>query len=433
MNLMQSTATGTAPPGPPADDVRAIVHREPVRTLDGRVIGYTVSVEFALTGIPTQRGTDAPLRPVVAPEVVHATYMSLDLPNLVSDRYVFLPATPLMLDGFVPTPVVTGRLVLDLPVGYEHTAGAVERAAALRGLGMHLCLADYRGEPLQEALLAQLAYVTVDVSTAALPRPALVHHVHAAGARVLAAGATTTQAEDACRAAGVDGLRLLPGTGRAVAPLPPTGGPVARADARVLRAAELQCLALIHLLSQEDVDLAAVSQVIDTDPVLTLRSLHLVNSGAFALSDPVDTVHRAVVLLGIREVTTLVAALLLDARPDAMDSLWFILARALTCEALADEPTGYTVGMLSALSAQLGVPADVVLEKVGVSEVVASAVAAEEGPLGAVLAAVRAHEHQDSAGVYAAGLLPAEVSAAYVRCLADALSTARVVTREPGA
>ncbi|HEY3436391.1 MAG TPA: HDOD domain-containing protein [Actinotalea sp.] len=423
-----------AHPGQPLDDVRAIVHREPVRTMDGGVIGYTVSVEFVLAGVPTQRGAHAgDHRAIVTPEVVHATCMSLDLPNLVADRYAFLPATPAMLDGFVPQPVVSGRLVLDLPVGYEHTDGALDRAGALRGLGMELCLVDYRGEPYQEALLPHLAYVVVDAGLPGIPLADVVRHVHAAGARVLAAGVGTAAIHDACRAAGVDAVRLLPGQVRPIDPVPPVGGPTARTDARVLRAAELQCLALMHLLSQPEVDLAEVSQVIDTDPVLTLRCLHLVNSGAFALNAPVDTVHRAVVLLGIRELTTLVAALLLDSRPDAMDSLWFILARALTCEALADDPAGYTVGMLSALSAQLGVPADVVLEKVGVSQGVADAVSSQSGPLGAVLSAVRAHEHQDSAGVYAAGLLPAEVSAAYVRCLADALATAKVVTRDDAA
>lgn len=407
----------------PPEPTQTTVHREPVVALDGRVVGYTVSVTVTAAQIPTQPGQRSPAANAVPvpPDVLHTRYMALDLPNLVADRYVFLPATPAMLDGYVPQPVVPGRLVLDLPVRFEYTDDAVQRAAALRGLGMQLALLDYRGDPEQEALLPHVGFVTVDVSSPTLPLPALVHHVHAAGVRVLATGVHSSIVEDECRAAGVDGLRDGP------APAPP-----ADAGARVLRAGELQCLALMHLLSQPEVDLGAVSQVIDTDPVLTLRVLHLVNSGAFALHASVDTVHQAVVLLGVREVTTLVAALLLDARPDAMDSLWFILARALTCESLADDPTGYTVGMLSALAEQLSVPVGVVLEKVGVSEAVSDAVRSEQGPLGSVLAAVRAHERKDSAAVLEAGLLPGEVSNEYVRCLSDALATARTVTREPG-
>lgn len=398
--------------GSPLASTRSTVHREPVVTLDGRVVGYAVSVTVHTAAGP------------VPPDLLHAQYMALDLPNLVADRYVFLPATEAMLDGFLPPPVVPGRLVLDLPPGYENRPDAVERAAALRGLGIQLALVEYRGTPAQEALLPHVGFVVVEPNDPGLPLPALVHHLHGQGCRILGLDVTSALVTDECRAAGVDALR---------------GGQAERARAadapsssRVLRAGELQCLALMHLLTQPEVDFDAVAQVVDTDPVLTLRVLHLVNSGAFALVNEVDTVHQAVVLLGSREVTTLVSALLVDARPDAMDSLWFILARALTCEKLADDPTGYTVGMLSALAEQLGVPVEVILEKVGVSSLVADAIQAEAGELGEVLFAVKSHERNDAAGLLATGLTPAEVSSTYVSCLGDALATARTVTRDDG-
>lgn len=426
------TTPGAMAPGASTPSPGTMVHRESVVAFDGRVIGYTVSVSVATAEVPTQgvRRGPPPLSAVPL-DVLHAEYMRLDLPNLVSDRYAFLPATPAMLDGYVPVPLVPGRLVLELPLRFEYTDDAVDRCAALRGLGMQLALMGYRGDPDQEALLPQVAFVVLDPNLPDLPLAALVHHAHSAGVRVLAAGVTSAAIEDECRAAGVDALRVGYGRQyRGTQTVVPTGVPAG--GARVLRAGELQCLAVMHLAAQPEVNLSGVAQVIDTDPVLTLRLLHLVNSGAFALQSAVDTVHQAVVLLGVREVTTLVAALLLDARPDAMDSLWFILARALTCEELSDDPAGYTVGMLSALTEQLGLPVDVVLEKVGVSQPVADAVRDQQGPLGAVLAAVRAHERKDPGAVLEAGLLPAEVSSAYVRCLANALATAKTATRAPG-
>ena len=115
-----------------------------------------------------------------------------------------------------------------------------------------------------------------------------------------------------------------------------------------------------------------------------------------------------------------------------MDRLWVILARAMACEALSDDPAGYTVGMLSALAAQLGVPVEALLAKVGVSASVADAIRAEAGPLGNVLRAVRAHERSHTAGVLATGRAPGEVSRVYLGCLRDALAIARTVTRDPG-
>jgi EAL and modified HD-GYP domain-containing signal transduction protein len=388
------------------------VHRMPVVAMDGRIIGYSVTVEH---GMPDGLA------------IAEALYQDLDLANLVADRYAFLPATPAMLDGFVPTPVAPGRLVLDLPRGYEQTHDAVPRAGALRGLGMALCLTGFRGTPNQVALLPFLTFAVVDAADPTLAT--LVHQAHAAGVRVLAARVDSTVDEDLCRAAGIDGIRLGP-TSHDVGEIPTQRTP--SAPGRVLRAGEMQCLAIMHLLVQPEVAVSDVAQVIETDPVLTLRVLHLVNSGAYALVEQVDTVRQAVVLLGPKEVWTLVAALALDSRPDAMDRLWVILARAMACEVLADDPAGYTVGMLSALAAQLGVPVDALLATVGVSDLVAEAIRAEAGPLGAVLRAVRAHEHSHTAGVLATGRSPGVVSEVYLGCLRDALAIARTATRDPG-
>lgn len=479
-----STPRTTAP-------VMARVHRDPVVALDGRVLGYTITLSLDMApGIPSQVGASAPETygaasagvlgassvgassvggpavggPAVVPAPVepdpteasahaaptpwspggtpaipagvaaraagsrlgallHEQYLALDLANLVADRFAFVPATPEMLDGFVPTPAVPGHLVLDLPHGFEHRDDAQRRAAALRGLGVVLGLSGYRGEPAQVALLPLLAFVTLDssvVGVAAGPGvetadlAGMVRTAHHAGVSVLADDVDAVVAAR-CRTAGVDALR-----GGVSQP--------ASGEGQVLRAGQLQCLAVMHLLNEPDRDLGKVAEVIDTDPVLTLRTLHLVNSGAFALRREVDTVHQAVILLGPRELSSLVAALALDARPGAMDSLWRILARALTCESLADDPAGYTVGMLSALIEELGVPADVVLEKVGVSQVLGDAVRSEAGPLGAVLGAVVAHERRDYAKVLALGIAPLIVSDEYLRCLASALATARAVT-----
>lgn len=400
-----TTAPDAAVATAPADE-RAWVHREPVVTTAGTVLGYVVTV--TADGVP----------PEARALVEHARYMELDLAAIVADRIAFIPATVPMLDGIFPEPVVPGRLVLDLPTRFEQLPDATDRATALRALGARLALVGYRATPTQDGLLRYVDFVVVDVREVGVEAlPGLVERARQAGPQVLVTGATDPATFERCVAAGVDGMRAVYGERR------PTGG-----QTRVLRAGELQCLAVLHLLSQPDVQLSEVAQVVDTDPVLTLRVLHLVNSGAFGITS-VDTVLQAVVLLGARELTALVSALLVDARPDAMDSLWFILARALTCEALSDDGAGYTVGMLSALASELGLPPEVVVEKVGVSAMVADAVVDGSGPLGQVLTAVRAHENKDPDAVVAAGLDPAEVSDTYLRCVADALATAQTATR----
>jgi len=421
----------------------ARLHREPIVAFDGHVVGYTVTLdldvphgvtpphhapEIETFALPQPMdGGDHCLVPNDAARALHEGYLALDLPNLVADRYVFLPATPAMLNGELPHAPAAGRLVLDLPHGFEESVDAGRRTARLRGYGVGLCLSGYRGGTNQDVLLPMLDFVTVDTDLLGAPadlllvdRPApalaeLVSRLHAAGTRVLAPDVDPLTAAR-CRVAGVDALR---------------GGatpPVTDPEPRPLRAGQVQCLAVMHLLHQHPVELSKVSEVVDTDPVLTVQVLHLVNSGAFSLRRGIDTVGQAVILLGPRELTTLVATLALEARPGAMDSLWRILARALTCEEVSDDAAGYTVGLLSALVEELGVPLASVLEIVGVSDDLADALTHHRGPLGQVLAAVLAHERKDYAAVLAAGLAPMRVSDAYVRCLANALATARAVS-----
>lgn len=399
-----------------ADDpepVRATVHRVPIVGADNAMLGYGVTVTMAHDAVPA-----AAPRPV-RDDVLHSQYLGLDLASLVADRDVFLPAVGGMLDGFVPTPPPGSHLVLDLPHGFELREDSARRSTALRALGVQLNLQAFAATPQQVALLPHLDYVTVDPEVLVRPLDEVVRAAHAHNVRVLATHVHDVPTQARCLVAGVDALRG--GVAERSASAHELHGP------KVLRPGQLQCLAALHLLHQPEVNLGEVAEVIDIDPVLTLRVLHLVNSGAFSLVARVDTVTRAVVLLGIREVTALVAALAIDARNGAMDSLWTILARALACEAIAGDPAAYTVGMLSALIEQLGVPADIVLEKVGVSEVVADAVRDRTGELGPVLRAVVAHERHDSDGVVDAGFDPADVSDTYLTCLADALETARAV------
>lgn len=397
------------------------IHRLPILSLTGPVIGYAVRIQLDLPGANREDLAAA----------LQDGYTHLDIPNLVADRYCFLPATAAILDGFLPVAGAPSHLVIELPRGFAFLKGADQRAASLRKMGVQLALEEYTCEPAQDALLPYVSFVVVDPQVPEDLLAARTRHAHAHGARVIAMGVQDEWAQERCRRNDVDAIRAAyPASRQPTAPPPTTQAPSAP---RVLRAAEMQCLAIVDMLSGPDVDYPGVAQLIDTDPVLTVRVLHLVNSGAFGVRHAVDTVHQAVVMLGPKETLALAMALLVDARPDTMDRLWFILARALACETLAGSAVGYTVGMLSSLSEQLGVPDTVILEAVAVTTTVERAIRAESGPLGAALSAVRAHERGDLPGVSRAGFDPSVVSRAYVKAVADGLATALAVSPDPAA
>lgn len=67
-------------------------------------------------------------------------------------------------------------------------------------------------------------------------------------------------------------------------------------------------LRLRRILADPDFTMAEVAVVISQDPAITMRLLRLVNSSLYGFTSRVETVSRAVVLLGARQVHDLVLA-----------------------------------------------------------------------------------------------------------------------------
>jgi EAL and modified HD-GYP domain-containing signal transduction protein len=195
---------------------------------------------------------------------------------------------------------------------------------------------------------------------------------------------------------------------------------VLRCSTPVLRAAQ-------HLLEQAATSQTTLAGVVESDPVLVLRVLHLANQhthGGYAA----DTVWQAIKVLSPTALASLVADLLTDASPGAMDGLSQILARGLACEALSGDRIGFTAGVLTALADRLGVPSEIVLEVAGVSREVVTAVRAGTGAWGQALHAVIAYERGDAAGLGRTSLSPVDVYDTYLRGATEAMSTEQAIT-----
>ncbi len=195
---------------------------------------------------------------------------------------------------------------------------------------------------------------------------------------------------------------------------------------QVLRCSSSALCAAQHLLEQAAPEARALTQVVESDPVLTLRVLHLANQSV-RHHYQADTVPQAIRVLGTETLGSLVNELLMEATLGAMGNLWRVLARALTCEELSGDRIGFTAGLLSGLADELGAPPALVLDVAGVSRDVSDAVRFGTGPWGPVVTAVVAYERNDAMGVARSGIAPVEVYDAYLRGATDAMATAQAI------
>jgi EAL and modified HD-GYP domain-containing signal transduction protein len=106
------------------------------------------------------------------------------------------------------------------------------------------------------------------------------------------------------------------------------------------------------------------------------------------------------------------------------DDLWSVLARAHACQRLAAHSAdlAFTIGLLSGAAEMLGAPVSAVAEGSGVGAEARSALLDGDGEAGRALTAVLAHERDDVDGIARTGLMPFDVSRAYLESLSESLT-----------
>lgn len=346
-------------------------------------------------------------------DLLHDAYESLDLEKYIADRPAFIWGTAEMLDGTQSLPPASGGLGLLIHPSATLRADGAEHVIALSEHKVPTILVNFSGTPGQRALLPFVTHVMVDISDPALELPGLIEIAHNAGISVIAENVRGKSGPAKAWTLGVDYI---------MGSIYQQERPAAQ---RNLAPGEIQCLEVVRLLSQAEVDTTKIADVLGSDPEMAVRVLHLVNSVAIGLPQRVDSLHRSIVMLGPTRLTTLVMASLISSRVQQMDALWFLLARAAACRELIGDDTGYTVGLLSAFAEETGIPVDVLIEKTLVSAEVAAALSSYEGDLGATLRAVVAHEQGDIQSIMETAWTPEQVSRAYLAALPWALDTVR--------
>jgi c-di-GMP-related signal transduction protein len=390
------SAGSSASNAPPTFSRLAIVDRQ------RHVLAYALPITNAAGRTPADLS-----------ELLHDAYESLDLEKYIADRPAFIWGTAEMLDGTQSLPPAAGGLGLLIHPTATLRADGAEHVIALSERKVPTILVNFEDAPGQRALLPFVTHVMVDISNPELELPGLIEVAHNAGISVIAENVRGKAGPAKAWTLGVDYIM----------------GSIYQhtrtAAQRTLAPGEIQCLEVVRLLSQEEVDTTKIAAVLGSDPEMAVRVLHLVNSVAIGLPQRIDSLHRSIVMLGPTRLTTLVMASLISSRVQQMDALWFLLARAAACRELIGDDTGYTVGLLSAFAEETGIPVDVLIEKTLVSAEVAAALSSYEGDLGATLRAVVAHEQGDIQSIMETAWTPEQVSKAYLTALPWALDTVR--------
>ena len=173
-------------------------------------------------------------------------------------------------------------------------------------------------------------------------------------------------------------------------------------DLSINKLAIMQLLAIVHNL---ETPIEELEEKIVRDVSLSFKLMKLVNSPFFGVPKEVDSVKRAIVLLGRDEVRKMVSLLALSGVNDQPQGMVEIaLMRAKTCELLGKR-TGlaadgyFTVGMFSALDVLMEQPIRAIITKLPLSEEITAAILKRGGIMGASLSCALAMEKAQWANI----------------------------------
>ena len=346
-------------------------------------------------------------------EVILNVFTVFGLDELVGGRLAFINLTRSFLVDRQPVPFPPERVVLEVLEDAQPDAELLEALQRLRNAGYRIALDDFVYQPRLEPLVRAAHLVKVE-----LPRvpegqlAAQARHLRRLGVELLAEKVETQASFEECRDAGFHYFQGYfferPSLVRG----------------RSLETSRLQALDLLAQLQSPDQDPDRLVELIGKDVGLSYKLLRYLNSPLFRAARPVDSVRRAVIYLGPRELRTWASLMALTSVPGKPPALATgFMVRARLCESLArsaglaDPDRCFTAGLFSGLDALLDAPLEELLSKLHLADPVREALLNRQGEMGRLLAAVIDLQRGEPAALASLGLAAEQVNALHAEAI----------------
>ena len=381
------------------------IARQPIFDLGLEVVGYELLFRGANQNVAVISDHDEATSTVV---INAFTEMGLD--SVVGDRRAWINVSRDFLLGGLARILPRGRVVLELLEDQLVDDVLIESLEDHRARGYAIALDDYAGSPALDRALEHADIVKLDVlgrERAEVEED--VARLGGRGLKLLAEKVETREDHEYCLELGFE---LFQGYFFCKPE---------RMEARSVAPNRLSILQLVAALQDPRIEISQLETLVSRDVALSFRLLRYINSAFFGLRREVDSIGRALMLLGIDNVkrwATLSIFAGVEEKPREL--IETALVRARFCE-LAGEGNRdqlFTLGLFSVVDALMDAPMEKVIDSMPFPEEMATALVAHEGPKGELLETALRYERGEF-------VPPAdEFGAAYVQAIEWATSAA---------
>jgi EAL and modified HD-GYP domain-containing signal transduction protein len=371
----------------PSTGGHVFVARLPILNRDRRVYGYELLFRASALADASGEALD-----YAAARVISDALLAIGLETLTDGRRAFVRVSRrLLLDG-IPSVLPPERVVLEMAADIEADRDVVEACQELRNAGYQIAVDDFVLTDWTADLVPLANFLKVDFLTTDPEVRKVIEKARTNGAPVLIAKSIETM--DAFDQAVKEGYTYFQGFF--------FGRPVI-AEGREVPVQQMANLRLLRALHVPDLSVHQLEELIKHDASLCYRILRTVNSAAYMLQVPVQSIRQALVLLGrdtVRRWASLWSLAGLEEHHGASELVVMATVRARCCELLAGSlggeeaaSEGFLIGMCSLLDAILGRPMKAVLADLPLAEETEAALLGEDNAIRRLLDCVIAYEH----------------------------------------
>ena len=183
-------------------------------------------------------------------------------------------------------------------------------------------------------------------------------------------------------------------------------------------------LRLLSRLHDPLIDFEEMGELIKSDATLSYKLLRLINSAYYAMPKRIESIHQALILIGMKRIKNWASLLLLSSVTDKPVYLIFTaLERAKMCEILSDEyntsnkDVAFLTGLFSVLDLIFDLPLKDVLSTLSLTEEIENALLNYEGKMGEILMSVIAYQKGEWIEALKSGLNHDIIRTAFIESL----------------
>ncbi|MDH5216906.1 MAG: HDOD domain-containing protein [Gammaproteobacteria bacterium] len=283
--------------------------------------------------------------------VILNSFMEIGFDNLVAGHKAFINLTHSFIDGSIPLPMTKKQVVLEILEDIPPEPEIIAQIQVLRDQGYIIALDDFIFDETMKPYINVANMIKVDVQLVDdTTLPGHVKTMKQNGIRMLAEKVETLEEFERYKEMGFD---LFQGYFLSKPQV---------IEGKKLSSNTMILMDLLSKLQNPDIEFAELESLVARDAALSYKLLRYINSPAVGLGGKVDSVQRALLILGLDALKKWMTLLVMSGMSEKSDELIrTAMIRGKMCELLANNAgvekanSYFTVGLFSLLDAMLDI------------------------------------------------------------------------------